>query len=207
MASYLKQLKKSDKSVLPPDPKKRSGNFEDKYVHPEYSEEVPEELDEIESQIMKLNGKVWDCAWLIGKRLIVVRELYLDGTEFTNISDYAKDKFGFSHTTTVRFIYLANHFKKSSVLNFGSKLYLLSKLDEESRQKYLDWMKEESPSYKTIEERVKSEFKTQGRPKKEINLTKTEIKIDLRKMGLSIIKERSGEFLQELEALVRRFAD
>ena len=207
MSSYLKQLKKTDKSVLPPEPKKRSGNFEEKYVHPEFSEEIPEHLSDIESQIKKLNGKVWECAWLIGKRLIVVREQFLDGTEFTNISEYAKARFGFSHTTTVRFIYLANHFKKSSVLNFGSKLYLLSKLDDENRQKYLDWMKEDNPSYQTIEERVKSEFKKQGRPKKDINLTKTEIKIDLRKMGLSINKEKSDEFLKELEALVRKFAE
>ncbi|MDH4129103.1 MAG: hypothetical protein OEV44_10140 [Spirochaetota bacterium] len=167
---------------------------------------IPESLDEIEKEISTLKNKMWEFSWLIGKRLIVVREKYLKELEFTNISEYANEKFNFSHGTTMNIIFIAKNFTQSQTFDFGSKLYLLRTLDDNTKHKYLEWMKNSNPSANEIRERIKSEIKKAGRPKKEISLSKVKMIVDFRKMGVEIEKEKENEFLNRLKALINEYS-
>ncbi|MDH4128048.1 MAG: hypothetical protein OEV44_04805 [Spirochaetota bacterium] len=205
MSKHLDQIRKNQTEKQNPFAIK-GGGFKETQINPELSDEIPDLLDDIEKQIHKLDSRLWDCAWLIGKRLIIIRERFLQDLGYLNISDYAKDKFNFSHATTVRFIFLAKTFDQSTARNFGSKLRLLQPLDDLNRQKLLEWIEKENPSFQEIEEKIKSENKKLGRPKKEISLSKVKMIVDFRKMGVEIEKEKEKEFLKRLEALIKEYS-
>ena len=203
MGSYLDKVKKNkDKnSVNPPG----VGALQDKYVNPEMSETIPESLDELETQIGKLNGKVWECAYHIGKRLIVVRDSYLKELGYTSVTEYGLEKFGFTSDVVSRFIFLANNFGIAVVRQFGSKLRLLQGLEEDDRINMLTWMEKENPTFAEIQEKLKPEKKSAGRPKQDINISKSKITIDLKKIGLHIEKDKQPDFLKALETLIKEY--
>lgn len=167
---------------------------------------IPNSLDEIENQIIKLKGKMWEFSWLIGKRLIVIREKYLKDLGYLNISDYASEKYDFSHGTTMNIIFVAGTFTQSQTFDYGSKLYLLRPLDETKKQKYLEWMKSQNPTANEIRNLIKSEIKKPGRPKKKINLGKTKLTVNFKEMGITIKKDCEDEFLKRLEDLITEYS-
>ncbi|MDH4129808.1 MAG: hypothetical protein OEV44_13705 [Spirochaetota bacterium] len=182
-------------------------SFTQSKVELEMSESIPESLDEIENQIKKLKGKSWEIFWYIGKRLVFIKENFLRTTEYTNISDYAKAKFDFSHGTTVNCIFIAKNFSLSHARDFGSKLRLLQPLDIEKRQAYLEWFEKENPTFREIEDRIKSETKKLVNSKEKYFIGKSKIIINLNELGKSIKKDKSDEFLKKLEALVLEYAE
>lgn len=185
----------------------KGSQFKETQLNPEMSEEIPTSLTEIENQINKLHGKSWEILWLIGKRLLEIKEKYLKDLDYLNISDYAKEKFNFSHTTTVHAINLSNNFSLSCTRNFGSKLRLLLPLENNMKDKYLEWMEKESPTYKQIQDKIKEETKPKiGRPKQDVNLSKTKMTVDFKRMGRFIPKEKSNDFLKELNELIDKYS-
>lgn len=211
MASQLEKIRKkilSGEISKPKDPHQKSaGGFEDTIIYPEFSDKIPDKLEEVENQIKKLKNKVSECGWLIGKRLISIESKHLEGTPYQNITEYAESKFGFKRTTTYNLLFVSKNFTKVQSIELSSKLYLLYSLEENKRQKYLDWMMREKPSRKEIEDKIKSEIKKPGRPKEEFSLTKTAVKIDLREMGYQISKDKKQAFFSELKSLVKKYAD
>ncbi|MDH4129442.1 MAG: hypothetical protein OEV44_11835 [Spirochaetota bacterium] len=185
--------------------KQQGGGFK-QFVDPENSEIAPESLIEIESQITKLKNKISEFGWLIGKRLIAVRENHLEETNYNNIAEYAEDKFGFKRSTTFNLIFIAHNFSKVQALGFGSKLYLLQRVNEKDRKKYLDWFEKENPSFRDIEEKIKSELNRElSKPKENINLNKVKLTVDFRKMGGIIPEEKSDDFINDLKALITKY--
>src|SRR5271169_1935080 len=96
-------------------------------------DEIPESLAEIETQIITLKDKMWEVAWYLGKRFIVIRDKFLKELGYSNIADYALDKFSLGKDTTYRFISITEKFDKIAVLRHGSKLYPLSKIKDSER--------------------------------------------------------------------------
>ncbi|MDH5681125.1 MAG: hypothetical protein OEZ36_06045 [Spirochaetota bacterium] len=205
MSKHLEQIKKNKDVKINPFAQK-GGGFKESQINPELAIEVPDSLEEIEDQITKLDTRIWESAWLIGKRLIAVRDMYLKDLGFINISEYSKEKFGFSHATTVRFIFLASTFDISTARNFGSKLRLLQPLNDSEREKYLDWIKENNPSFREIEDKIKSENKKPNRSQKKIDINKTKITVNLKEMGLKIEEKKQDEFLNRLTMLIEEFS-
>ncbi|MDH4130045.1 MAG: hypothetical protein OEV44_14905 [Spirochaetota bacterium] len=184
-----------------------SGGFREESIHPEMSEDVPDLLEEIEKQIYKLKDKTWEIAWLIGKRLIKIKEKQLlKNTKYTTLDDYIEDKFEFSRRSAYNFIYLAHNFNKVHTSAHGYKLVLLQPLEDLKRQKYLKWIDKENPSANDIREKIKSENKKLSMPKREISLSKIKMTVDFKKMGVEIEKEKEKEFLKKLEALIREYS-
>ncbi len=205
MSSYLEKMKnnisKNTNLVDPPE----GGSLQDKYTKPEMSDKIPEDINKIENQIFKLKDRMYEVAWLIGKRLIIIRDKHLKDLGYTNISEYSQEKYDFSHTTTVRFIFIAKHFDRSSAQNFGYKLTLLQKLNEQQRKEYLEWMEKENPTVREIEQKIQSELKKIQRPMQPINLTKTKLTLDFKTMNYYIPKEKSTNFMNEIEELVKKY--
>lgn len=212
MASQLDKIKKNmqaGKISVPKDPHRpNAGGYEDSIIHAELSEHIPDNLEEIESQISKLTNRMWETAWLIGSRLSVIKEKYLSALGYLSITEYANEKFELSSDMTSRFVFIAKNFTIADARQFGSKLRLLSSLDPLEMKKYLEWMKEENPTYREIESKLKEDKGQKlGRPKKEISLTKTTLTVDFKKLGVSIGSEKSQEFLQKLQELIMEYSD
>lgn len=204
MAKYSEKLKALKSSPI--NEIAKGNEFSDEYKNPELSEFIPDELEIIEHQIEKLKSKTWESAWHIGKRLIVIREKHLENTGYTSILEYAVNKFAFSDRTVKRFMFLAKNFDKGTALSLGSKLYLLTKLDEKQKQKYLDWIQENNATYREIQQKLLEDFPPAHRPKKEINLSQSKLTVDFRKMKTKIPKEVEEDFLRELKKLIQRFS-
>jgi len=181
--------------------------FREEAIYPEMSEILPDTLEQIEEEIQTLNSRVWECGWYIGKRLLYIKENYLTELNYSSISEYANEKFNFGTDLTSRFIFIANIFDIADVRQFRSKLRLLQGLDRDEIDNYLEWMKSENPTYKELENKVKSDKNVSvvNREEKEININKTVVKVNLRKMGLTIPKDRQTDFLRDLESLCRQY--
>ncbi len=211
MATQLDKIKRQiakGEISKPIDPhRKTAGGFEETLIKPELSEIVPTNIDEIEAQIVKLQLHITKCGWLIGKRLLSIEDNYLEATAYQNIAEYAEDKFGFKRTTAYNMIFVARNFTLVQSIELASKLYLLYPLDKNDREKYVEWMMAKKPSRKEIEERIKSEINKVGRPKKDINLSKTKLTVDFRLMKKSIPKEKQNDFLNDLKKLISEYLD
>ncbi len=202
MGTYEERLKKGSYtgSLL-----QKGNTFRKELAEPETSEEIPDDLEEIENQIHKLKDRLWEMAWLIGKRLILVKDKYLDATEFLNIGDYSKEKFGIEKRTTYRFIFIADNYDKMTARTLGSKLRLLEPLDDEKRKEYLKWMKLKEPTYREIEERIKSEMKKEINQPEKFSLSKSILKVNFKEVGGMIPKEKTQDFLKDLDLLINKY--
>lgn len=172
---------------------------------PEMSENIPDDIEEIESQINKLKERMWKAAWLIGKRLINIRENHLEKLGYDNIHAYAFDKFEFKHATTYRFIYMASNYDLFSAQRIGAKLHLLQSLDEEKRKLYLEWIEKDNPSYRDIQQRIKDETKKPGRPKNNLSISKKKITVNLNQMKRELIPTEKEKFINELNTLIEKY--
>jgi hypothetical protein len=167
---------------------------------------IPDKLIEIEAQIKKFEGNIREYGWQIGKRLNEIDKNYLKETGYDNIKDYALNTFGYSFTTTTNLKKIASIFTKEHARDFGSKLRLLSGLEENDIKKYLSWMENDDPTFREIEEKLKKDFPKKGRPKKTININNTILKVDFRKLGKNIPKEKQKNFLKALEKLIEKYS-
>lgn len=170
-------------------------------------EKIPSSLDEIEKEIFKLEINVREYGWEIGRRLNEIDKNFLKETNYTNVKDYAFDKFGFSHRTTTYLKFIANNFDKGHARALGSKLRLLSSVNDDKREEYLDWMMNEQPTYREIEDKVKKKNNKEPSKPKNYIVGSGSVTIHLSKMGLTIKKDKSEEFLNELKKLVERYSD
>ncbi len=206
MSQALKKLAKEGKA---PDQLVQMGkSFSQSKVESELSGTIPESLEEIESQIKKLTQKSWEIFWYLGKRLDFIRKNYLDSLPFTNISEYAKAKFDFSHGTTINCIFISKNFSISHARDFGSKLRLLMPLDEKKRVEYIEWMTSEHPTFRQIEERIQKE-KVLTHPVqsiKDININKTKMIVNFKEMGIEIKQDKQDEFIDRLTALIKEYS-
>ncbi|MDH4128847.1 MAG: hypothetical protein OEV44_08850 [Spirochaetota bacterium] len=208
MANHLEKVKQQKKMEKQQNPFARKGaEFKDHEIHTELSDDIPESLEEIESQLQKLSSRVQECGWLIGKRLIEIRDKHLITTNYENIHSYAFEKFSISKNTCYNLIFVAQNFSRVQVLVLGSKLYLLRALDEIKRKNYLEWMEKEKPSFQAVENKIKSEQQKPGRPREDISFTKTSVKINLQNMGIKLSKEKKQAFKNELKLLIEKYSD
>lgn len=200
MGSFADQKKKTETNILPH--RKAGVNFSDTDVY----NRIPDNLNEIEIQIDRMVGKTWEYAWYIGTRLNIIDKDFLQETKYSSINEYAKERFGFSYRTIDNFRFLSKHFSRTQALAYGSKLYLLSKLDNNEKQNYLEWIEQENPTYREIEDKINSEFKKPGRPKQDINLSKSKMTVDFNRIGKYIPKEKQEDFLNELKELIEKYS-
>ncbi len=209
MSSYAKRLKKKiesgDGRELAPNP--LADGFEEKYLHPEMSDKMPATLEEIEGQINKLQGRMWEVAWLIGKRLIYVRDNFIKKLkDYDNIGQYVESKFdNLSQRTAYQFMFITANFSKEESVKFGSKLALLQPLEEERRILYLDWLGKENPSYQEIQEKLKSDKKPVGRPKEDFSKSKTRFSVNLQMMDKKIPRSKRKEFRELRDDITEKF--
>ncbi len=202
MSSYEDRLKKGSYTA---NLLQKGNTYRKELTEPEFSEDIPENIEEIELQINSLKNRMWEVSWLIGKRLLVVKDKHLEGTEFLSISDYAKSKFGFERRTTYRFMFIAKHFDQVTARTLGSKLRLLEPLNEDKRNAYLEWMKNDNPTFREIELKIKEENKKDPISKEKFLINKNLLKVDFQQIGTSIPENKTDDFLRELEELIKKY--
>ncbi len=190
---------------------KRGEHYDLDVLRPELSEYLPDSLDELERQIDKLKERIWESAWFIGKRLIAINERYLIKTGYDTISEYAEARFGLKQRTTYNYMFMAKEFDRLQALAMGSKLFLLERVDKEKREEYIQWLQQENPKYREIEERIKQDKSaSQYNPKQAIVFGKRRVSFDANYYGLDRIdknKKRDFEYAldQAIRAVVKRF--
>ncbi len=181
-------------------------------------ENIPETVEEIEKQILKLTGNSYEIFWLIGNRLIeihkkVINDKDSNNDDTINFQDYIEKKFTFSRRSAYNFMFLAEYFNRVQSIAHGSKLLLLQSLDKENREKYLEWMDKENPSRNEIAEKIKEEFKKNKttKDKTEITVRGDNINIDLNAFGLSgfyynkLNQDEKNELKSKLKQVFKEF--
>ncbi len=173
----------------------------------EIYKEVPDNLTEIENQIQNLKSRMWEVAWYIGKRLIVINDNFINETGYENITEYSMDRFGLSRDLTYQFMRIANKFNLVDACQHGSKLRIITSLKDEKANKYLKWMSEEKPTFREIQNKLNQERRkiNRGRPSQVITIKKSRVTIDLNKMNIEIPKERQNDFFTALDKTCRDF--
>lgn len=125
-------------------------------------EQIPESLDAIEKEIFKLQEKIQKSFWFIGKRLIIIQEKYIDKIKYTDFLEYVEKEFGIKNRTAKNLIFLAKNFTFGQALAHGSKLYILSRLQNpEQKNECLKWMDESNRTFREVEDWVKEKIENQ----------------------------------------------
>lgn len=212
MSSHIDKLKKirEQEGKKPKFLSKDGSGFSEATINPEYDIQLPDKLSEIETQIETLSSIETKANWHIGYRLLYIKEKKLFIDKYSAFEDYITERFNFSRKTLDRYLFIAENFDEKTALSFGSKLYLLRGLDKDNIKKYLDWMNEESPTFREIEKRKSTENSKPkiGRPKTEINMRGATITVNLKELNRKTIKkEKVGEFKEKLKNLILEYSE
>ena len=70
-------------------------------------ETMPSNLNDIEKQIFDLQDKLSKSLWLIGIRLIKIREEYIDQIKYTDFLTYVEEELGIQSRTAKNLMFLS----------------------------------------------------------------------------------------------------
>ncbi len=85
---------------------------------------------------------------------------------------------------------------------------------DDKRKEYLEWMKEENPSFRQIEERIKAEKENKpikSRPQSEVSIRGDNMNINLNLLGFNSIyykkleKPKREEFIEKLKKVFEEY--
>lgn len=179
---------------------------------------IPDNLDKIIDEIDELRLNASKYAYLIGLRLIEIRDKYLHELPFNNIVDYADKELKISEGSVRNYIFLAEavklkkYFTENQVLDYSSKLYPLKKIEkltepEKKIAELLEWIEQENRSYKEIVNRVKDLFIAEKGIKEPdpIRMSDKSLTINFELLKNSLDDDKIKQFKEDLEKLIEKY--
>lgn len=123
------------------------------------------QLDSLEKTIDRLIGEGGVVQWQIGKSLTTIfqDDLWQIG-DYESFSHYVETRWDFTRQTAQAYMRIAATFTEKEAADFGlSELALLSKVkDDDERQKLVDRVRKEEPSFRELAEMVKEARQKNG---------------------------------------------
>lgn len=171
---------------------------------------ISDDLNEAESFLDKIAARHWEMAWAIGYllRQIEIKHAGVINNKYSTISQYAQLRFSIEPKTAQRFMFISEYFDIETARSFGSKLRLLQPLDEQKRKEYLDWIKKENPTFREIEEKLKSEKGNTNVTRQDIiEIRKNTISVKLNQLGFDIPKEKHERLKSEITELLKKYSN
>lgn len=176
---------------------------------------VPDDAEEIDEQIQRMAEKFNLLWYWIGKRLAVIRDnklfLPLGYSSFENyINQHVKPKFNIGKSQAYNVMYVAQKFEPAEADEYGQKLALLRRLanQPDDQIKVAEWIKQQSPSYREVERKVRDTLVRDVKPKPEIGSefriksSGSSVRIEFRQ---ELSKDKRVELEDTLQTVLQEF--